>query len=137
MPMLVDSHCDLAWNMLSFGRDYNLAAEETRKREKGSLTVEVNGDTLIGWPDYQRGRTAIIFSTLFIPPQRSKEGSWDKLCYRDSQEAHQLYRQELQTYHDLTDAKPDHFRMIQNRRDLDDIWRRSPPKDPHPVGLCR
>ena len=31
--LLVDSHEDLAWNMLTFGRDYTLSAAETRKRE--------------------------------------------------------------------------------------------------------
>ena len=137
MALIVDAHCDLAWNMLSFGRDYTLAAAETRRREEGTLAVEVNGDTLLGWPEYQRGQTAVIFATLFVPPQRRKEGSWDKLSYRDSQEAHKLYRQQLHTYHELADAKPDYFRLIQSRQDLDGHlkqWRKAGKQSP-PVGL--
>ncbi|MFH1184952.1 MAG: membrane dipeptidase [Chloroflexota bacterium] len=137
MPLLVDAHCDLAWNMLCFGRDYNLAAAETRRREVGSLAVEVNEDTLIGWPDYQRGHVAIIFATLFAAPNRSKEGKWDKLSYGDFEEAHRLYRQELQVYHELSDSKPDHFRLIQNRKDLDEhleVWT-DPGRESRPVGL--
>ncbi len=55
--LLVDSHEDLAWNMLTFGRDYTLSAAETRKREVGALTPQVNDDSLLGWPDYQRGKS--------------------------------------------------------------------------------
>lgn len=118
MPLLIDAHCDLAWNIHCFGRDYTLAAAETRSREKGGHAVEVNEDTLIGWPDYLRGQVAIIFATLFAAPSRSKEGNWDKLCYGNSDEAHALYRRQLDTYHELTDSRPDCFRLIQNRRDL-------------------
>ena len=137
MPLLVDAHCDLAWNMLYFGRDYTLAAAETRRREVGSLAVEVNEDTLIGWPDYQRGQVAIIFATLFAAPKRSKEGKWDKLCYGSYEEAHRLYRQELQSYHELGDSKPEHFRLIQSRKDLDEhlaVWA-DPGRESRPVGL--
>ena len=63
--LLVDAHQDLAWNMLSFGRDYTLSAAETRKRELDTIAPQVNGDTLLGWPDYQLGKVGLIFSTLF------------------------------------------------------------------------
>ena len=76
-PILIDAHQDLAWNILTFGRDYTLSAAETRKRELGTLVPQVNGDTLLGWPDYQRGKVAVIFSTLFATPTRHKMGEWD------------------------------------------------------------
>ena len=72
MPLIIDSHCDLAWNMLNFGRDYTRSAAETREKEKGTLAPEKNGASLIGWPDYQRGQVAIVFSTLFAAPARIK-----------------------------------------------------------------
>jgi len=137
MPLLVDAHCDLAWNMLCFGRDYTLSATETRAREKGSRAVEVNEDTLIGWPDYQRGQTAIIFSTLFAAPIRNKERNWDKIYYASADEAHELYSQQLHVYHDLTDSKPDYFRLIQDRKGLEEhleAWA-DPGRESRPVGL--
>jgi len=67
-----DSHCDLAWNMLNFGRDYTRSAAETREKEKGTRTPERNGDSLIGWPDYQRVQVAMVFSTLFAAPARNR-----------------------------------------------------------------
>jgi membrane dipeptidase len=137
MPIIVDAHCDLAWNMLCFGRDYTLSAAETRAREKGSLAVQANEDTLIGWPDYQRGRTAIIFSTLYAAPLSSKEGAWDRLCYASFDEAHKLYRDQLDAYHQLTESKPDNFRLIQDQRDLDEhlaLWDDA-ARETRPVGL--
>ena len=71
------------------------------RREHGSRPVEVNEDTLIGWPDYQRGQVAVVFGTLFAAPNRHKEGNWDKLCYATPDEAHRLYRGQLDTYHEL------------------------------------
>ncbi|MBI3738496.1 MAG: membrane dipeptidase, partial [Chloroflexi bacterium] len=114
MPLIIDSHCDLAWNILNFGRDYTRSAAETREKEKGTLAPDKNGDSLIGWPDYQRGRVAIVFSTLFAAPIRSKDGDWDKLCYSTYDEAHRLYLDQLHVYHQLTDSKPEHFRLVLN-----------------------
>ena len=53
--LIVDAHEDLAWNMLSFGRDYTRSALETRQLEKGTDAPKRNGDTLLGWDEYQRG----------------------------------------------------------------------------------
>lgn len=136
-PILVDAHCDLAWNMLTFGRDYTRSAAETRQREKSSLTPERNGDTLIGWPEWQRGRVAVVFSTLFAAPIRTRKEDWDKLCYSNEEEAHRLYLDQVRVYHELTESRPDYFRLILSSTDLQQHlaeWTNS-PEDEHPVGL--
>ena len=137
MPLIVDSHCDLAWNMLNFGRDYTRSAAETRLLEKGSLAADKNGDSLIGWSDYQRGQVAIVFSTLFAAPIRSKEGEWDKLCYSTFDQARRLYLDQIHLYRELADSKPDFFRLIANARELGQHladWQ-DPAKEQRPVGL--
>ncbi len=137
MALIVDSHCDLAWNMLNYGRDYMRSAAETRELEKGSLASEKNGDTLLGWADYQRGQVAIIFSTLFAAPARSKEGEWDKQYYANQAEARKLYLDQMHRYLDLVDSKPDYFRMITTVQELHDHlaeWR-DPERKERPVGL--
>lgn len=121
MNIVVDAHQDLAWNMLTFGRDYTLSAAETRQREAGSLAVQVNGDSLLGYPDYQRGKVAIVFATLFAAPVRAKSGEWDRQVYVDSDQARQLYRHQLDTYHRLVDRAPDKFRLVQTLLDLDSV----------------
>jgi len=135
--LIIDAHEDLAWNMLTFGRDYTLSAIETRQREQGGLAPLHNGDTLLGWPDYQRGRVAVVFSTLFCAPVRRKQGDWDSPCYATFEEAHSLYRAQLEAYHRLSGEHPDMFRLVQTRSDLHSVlehWQRT-DTDEHPVGL--
>ncbi len=136
-PLLIDSHEDLAWNVLSFGRDYTLPAAETRRREQGGLAPEVNGDTLLGWPDYLRGKVAIVFSTLFAAPDRHKLGDWDQQCYATAEDAHNIYSLQLEAYDRLVGEHPDMFRKIEKHSDLQAILRHWERKDTeeHPVGL--
>jgi len=136
MPFIVDAHEDLAWNMLTLNRDYTRSAEETRKVEEGSSILTHTDNTLLGWEDYQRGQTAIVFSTLFVSPERKKLGDWDTQSYKTFDEAHQCYRSQLEAYHLLTDKYPDKFRLIRDGNDLKDVlnhWQG--PVDNHPVGL--
>jgi membrane dipeptidase len=135
--LIVDAHQDLAWNMLTFGRDYTRSSEETRSIELGGLAPMHNGDSLLGWPDYQKGRVAVIFATLFAAPIRRKEGQWDTETYTDFEEAHRLYSKQMDAYHRLVDEHPDKFRLVQTLQDVEEIigdWDGS-SSDDHPVGL--
>ncbi len=138
MTLIVDAHADLAYNMLRYGRDYTRSAAETRKLEIGSATVQENGDSLLGWPDYQRGQVALVFSTLFACPIRFKTTDNEKQVYKNFDEAHKLYREQLLTYHRMTDSTPDKFRMIASNSDLKlvlDHWQQDPSPSGHPVGM--
>ncbi len=137
MALIVNSHCDLAWNMLNYGRDYTRSAAETRAVEKGSLASQKNGDSLLGWPDYQRGQVAIVFSTLFAAPARAKDGEWDKVSYTDQEQARRLYLDQINLYRDLANSKPTYFRQISTAGELRDHlseWR-DPEREERPVGL--
>jgi hypothetical protein len=81
-PLIVDAHEDIAWNILVLGRDYTRSVRETRALEKGSENVVHNGETLLGWPEYQQGRVAFVFGTLFAAPKRRSLGAWDTQVYR-------------------------------------------------------
>ena len=138
-PLLVDAHEDLAYNILNFGRDYTRSAAETRRIEieTGSGAPEHTGTSLLGWPDYQRGRVAVVFGTLFVTPARRKMGDWDKQAYADDSQAHRLYRAQLDVYHELADRYPDLFRLIGSAADLEAVlahWADSRFEE-HPVGL--
>lgn len=138
MPPIVDSHQDLAWNILSFGRDYLRSVEETRRLEKGSPTVERNGDTLLGWPEYQRGQVVAIFATLFSTPARWAS-EWETYLYKTPDEAKKQYRQQMDLYYRLTDTHQDIFRFIYTASDLDEVLASQQKADPagggYPVGL--
>lgn len=138
-PMLIDAHQDLAYNMLEFGRDYRRSVEETRSLEKGSLTVERNGKTLLGWEELQRGQVGIIVGTLFISPHASAY-CWETQQYADTDTARQLHHQQFSAYKRLCEENPEQFRLIRSGTDLLETlqtWetRAHYPKETHPVGI--
>ena len=120
MPIIVDAHEDLAWNALTFGRDYARPAHETRRLEVGSPAPAHNGNTLLGLDDYLRGQVAVIFSTLFVAPARRKEGEWDTQVYVNAREAHRLCTTQLDHYHRFVDEHSP-FTLIGNRQDLQNV----------------
>lgn len=119
--LIVDGHQDLAWNILTFNRDYTRPAQLTRRMEVGSLAQQHNGDTLLGWDDYQHGKVGLIFATLYATPQRYCMGEWDHLCYADIQQAHALYSTQIDAYQRLVEENPDKYQLVLNQKDLEQV----------------
>jgi len=141
MPLIIDSHQDLAWNMLSYGRDYTRSVLETRQLEAGTTTPKINGEALVGWPEYQRGQVAVVFSTLYATPAKWKEPS-DTIWYADSEKAHHLYRDQITVYRRLVDSHPDKFCLVSTTKELNSVvehWSRpaldGEQSEGHPVGM--
>lgn len=143
MPLVIDSHQDLAYNMLTWGRDYTRSVEETRRLEVGTGIPDLNGDCIVGWPEYQRGQVATVFATLFATPAKKKE-AYDKVWYADVETAHRLYQDQINVYRKLVDTHPDKFRLIASTKELDSViedWSKPKPAQNgersagHPVGL--
>ncbi len=141
MTYIIDAHEDLAYNMLSFNRDYLRSVEETRRLEVDTQVPAHSGHTLIGWPEYQRGQVAVVFGTLFTANKKYAHGSWESQYYRDSAQAVRLLHGQVDLYRRLSDNHPDQFRLITTRKDLSEVlqpWRQTPASYPgrtHPVGL--
>jgi len=134
--LIVDAHQDLAWNMLTFGRDYTQPIAETRQRENGSYIVENNGDTTLSWQEYQRGRVALVFATLFAAPARVRVADWDTQVYANTQEAYKVYSRHLDAYERLFDEHSDKFTPIRNKTDLEALLARwNQANSPAPTGL--
>lgn len=136
--LIVDAHQDLAWNIQAFDRDYTRPVAETRRleAEANAPAIQHEGHTLLGWPEYQQGRVAVVFGTLFATPGRLRHG-WETVYYNDFDEARRLYRTQLDTYHELTDRSPEKFRLIGSRPDLETVladWA-DLSAETHPVGL--
>ena len=106
--IIIDGHQDLAWNMLTFGRNYTRSATETRRLESGKAVETQAGISLLGWPDYQLGQVAVIFATLFVAPERWRAGVWDTQVYSDFSQAARMYRAQLDCYQSVEDEYPDH-----------------------------
>ncbi|MCU0486054.1 MAG: dipeptidase [Anaerolineales bacterium] len=144
MHVLVDAHQDLAWNALTFGRDYSLTTAEIRQEEAGGQVPEINGDTLLGWDAYQRGQVALIFATLFAAPLRAQSHPELPQYYANPDQAYTLYRRQADHYLRLFEQHPDKFQPITSRAQLSNLMEQrrkaaSPPastnSQPLPVGL--
>ena len=120
VPLIVDAHEDLAWNALTFGRDYTRSAYATRQTEESTPIPSQNGNTLLGLDEYLLGQVAIIFGTLFASPARRKLGDWDTLTYDDAKQAHTLYVRQMDFYHQLVDEH-EQFALIGSRGDLEQV----------------
>ncbi len=134
--LIVDAHQDLAWNMLTFGRDYTLPVDEIRRREKNSPHIlENNGDSLLSWQEYQQGRVALIFATLFAAPLRAKTGDWDSQVYETPEQAYKLYQQQLDVYARIFEQHPEKFTPIQSAPQLAALIERwKLPENAHSAG---
>ncbi|MDX1435346.1 MAG: membrane dipeptidase [Anaerolineales bacterium] len=142
-PLIVDGHLDLVWNMRTFGRDYTRPVAETRRLEQNSSTPGRNGDSLLGWAEFQRGRVGVIFAALFAAPAKCRDGDWDTQCYTDISQANRLYREQVEDYYRLVDQYPEKFRLVLTQDDLQETlscWEGQPmggeaDPEPCPVGL--
>ncbi len=136
--LIVDAHEDLAWNMLNFKRDYTRSTLETRQLEAGGAAPAQNGDTLLGWPEYQRGNVAIVFGTIYLAPRRAALGAWDTQAYLNVEQARRNAMAQMDAYHRLTDEHPDQFRLIVSRTQLEShlaLWQQPGSVANRPVGL--
>ncbi len=141
MPYIIDAHEDVAYNALTFGRDYRRPVAETRRLEEGTDTIAATGQSVLGWPEYQRGQVALIFSTLFVMPVRYKSGAFENQDYSSPAESYRKTRAQLDYYLRLCDEAPDKFCLVRTQADLRRVllpWQASPavlPESSHPVGL--
>jgi len=133
--IIVDAHEDIAWNRANYQRDYTRPVAESRAREKDTEVPAKVGQTMLGWPDWLEGNVGIIFATLYVSPCRHRYGGG--LCYHDEFEAHQLYGEQLDFYHQLVTDHADKFYLIQSRADLQAgllAWKQARP-DQRRIGL--
>lgn len=141
MNLIIDAHEDLAWNMVNLDRDYTRSAFDIREAEVKTAIPGFNGNTLLGWPQYQEGHVAIVLGTLFCGPKRLEQGQYPVQSYETPQEAHSCYRENLDAYLRLTDEHPDKYRLLLSQSDLKAHWQaweahlNTPAETPPPVGL--
>ncbi len=114
--MIIDGHEDLAYNAITFGRNYLEPALKTRQKEQYTTTPERGGECMLGWADWQTAQIAIIFCTLFAMPKRYQGGDWEKVTYRSPREATRVYQEQLDYYHRLVDTNPDKFQLVKDAK---------------------
>lgn len=139
MTYIIDAHQDIAYNAITFNRDIRISALDVRKNEKGTQIPLWNcGEAVVGWPEFQAGEIAVIFTTLWCPPWQYRGGEWDTQSYQTTQQARILYRKQIDYYRRLTEENPEKFTLIVNQRDLTTVlshYEVSDEQKNRPVGL--
>lgn len=124
--MIVDAHEDLAYNALVIGRDFHLAAHETRRRESETPREGValqdlphdGGIALLGLPDLLRGNVRVVFATVYATPATNPYNLPGR-SYTTAEEAEALAREQLAYYATL--ATDHHITLITTRADLEQV----------------
>jgi len=119
--LIVDGHEDIAWNMLTYGREYMLPLSEIRESELGTEIPEQNGTALLAWDEWVRGNVGLVFATLYATPVRKKLRPWEARRYANAEQAHRLYSESLDAYYRLIEANPDKFQFVLTQSDVADV----------------
>lgn len=141
MNFIVDAHQDLAYNAANFGRDYFKSVRETRQAELVQDFSSEAGETVLGWPEFQKGRVAVIFATLFTAPHQYTWSEIEKVLYKTPEEARVQLQQQVDLYHAWEQGSPDKFHIIRSEPDVDRIMKpwlaqdAEEQKKTNPVGL--
>lgn len=137
MRLIIDAHEDIAWNILTFGRDPSRSVAETRARESADGACNPQGEALLGYADYSRGGVAVILATLHVTPVRRKVHEWESVTYATQAEAHRMARAQADAYHHLAEDHAAMFQLVEHRaalREVFETWTGDPPAAPR-VGL--
>src|SRR5438094_927789 len=113
--IIVDAHQDIAWNAVTYGRDFTQSARLTRRLEAGSAHLKRSGMATSALPEAILGRVAVIFGTLFVAPCHVSLHS--EKCYQTSVDAYKLALEQLDVYSRLADTS-DRIRLIRTQADL-------------------
>ncbi|MEI7768673.1 MAG: membrane dipeptidase [Chloroflexales bacterium] len=113
--MYVDGHLDIAYNVISAGRDVTRRVIETRAAE-GSPRPGM-GTCTVSLPDLALGGVGLVFGTLFTLPATAQSTDLPtEQSYHSAEEAHAQALAQLAVYRGLSDAGWLH--LIGSRDDL-------------------
>lgn len=122
--ILVDAHLDIAYNAISFNRDYRLPAYKTRAQEDpAAMDIRQGGPGLasVGLPDGLLARTAVVFATVFTMPDADKFFPLStEPTYKNVQQAYDNGQRQLDYYERLTDDH-EQLRLIRTAADLEAV----------------
>ncbi|MBN1120112.1 MAG: membrane dipeptidase [Anaerolineae bacterium] len=115
--LILDAHQDIAWNIITLDRDYRRGARQIRQIENGTEIPNWVGEALLGKPEWIEGEIGLIFATIFVTPERFRRGSWDSVCYRDTDGAYYHAKRQLDAYCRLVESD-DHLQLVLTQGDL-------------------
>jgi len=135
--LIIDAHEDLAFNVLTDGRNYLESAYAIRALEAGTSIADTSGTCMLGLPEWLQAHVAVIFATLTaIPRSRAQVG---EPSYAVIEAAYQQAIAQLNIYRHWAATHPQ-MALITHQHHLDRVlmsWATpaSPSPDQRQVGL--
>jgi membrane dipeptidase len=113
--LIVDAHEDLAYNALVDGRNYLQSAHATRAVEAVGPVPALNGECMLGLPEWLEAGVAVIFATIAVIPASAAQPG--EAGYNNVAEAHSQALAQLEIYRSWVAAHPQ-LALITNQREL-------------------
>lgn len=139
MKLLIDTHLDLAWNALSWGRDLRRPLEEINRYEEGMTDDDARGHATTSLPELRRAGVAVCLATVQArtkPEVRPAEGFKRQNLDYSSAEITYAHGQGQLAYYRLLEEQGE-IRMIRTAEELQCHWTQwqSMDRDALPVGV--
>jgi membrane dipeptidase len=139
MTPIIDSHLDLSWNALSWGRDLTLPLDRINELERHMTDERARGRATTCLPEMRRAGIGVCLATILVRAPRNHQpppGGYlrTKLDHPAPQIAWAIARGQLAYYHSLEVSG--HLRWIRTASDLRahwSDWNRRP--DQAPLGV--
>ncbi len=124
LPLIVDAHLDLGWNITNFGQDY-------------SQSAAASPGVMVGLPELLAGQVALIVGSIFVIPASHATSSAQIARYTTPAEAATWGIQMLTDILVLC-ARAPQFRIIYQQVDLDAVlatWAPDQPAASRQIGI--
>jgi membrane dipeptidase len=116
--LIVDGHEDPAYNTLIDGRNYLRSALEIRAEEKGGPVEQINGQCMVGLPEWLAGNVGIVVATLTaIPRSLAQPG---EAGYPNPEAAYQQAIAQLNIYRIWTQLS-ENLSLVADRQSLERV----------------
>jgi membrane dipeptidase len=124
MRLIIDTHLDLAWNAVNWGRDLTRSLDEINAREQGMTDDDARGRATTSLSEMRRGGVAVCLATVMArvkpevhPPEGHNRASLD---YAVPAMAYAAGQGQLAYYRLL--ERQGHLRILHSAGDLDRHW---------------
>lgn len=132
--LIVDAHQDIAYNMQVLNREYTQPLAAIRAKDPTELTA-LHGTALLSVEEYRKANIGIIFGTLFAAPYNELTSPEKRFHYENSDEAFQLYCEQLDIYDRLFTHPSNAFTHLRTQKDLNKAISSPPLSSNDPVHL--
>lgn len=139
MKHIIDTHLDLAWNALSWGRDLKQPLEAVNRYEAGMTDDDARGHATTSLPELRRAGVAVCLATIQArtkPEVRPAEGlSRHSLDYSSPEITYAVGQGQL-AYYRLLEEQGE-IRMLHTAADLQRHWAewQNGPGERLPIGI--